>query len=290
MAILNYLKKEINAKVVYYGPGLSGKTSNIQFIYQKLKPEYKGKLMTLATQTDRTLFFDFLPLELGEIKGLKTRFQIYTVPGQVYYNATRKLVLKNVDGVVFVVDSQKKMFNENIESFKNLEDNLKFYNRALRDVPLVFQYNKRDMGDVLSIQELQRSLNHFDAPYFEATAHRGDGVLQTLTTVTKIVLQKLRSTNEFQKQGSVKANAELNASEPANLSQPEREPVPAVASSVIENEKAVSTVAMDQPEGNRGVEVGIPEVISRNIFRIPIKINMEDGTIRSFNITINIEE
>ena len=196
MATIDRKKKELNAKIVYYGPGLSGKTTNIQYIYEKLKPEHKGKLMTLATQTDRTLFFDYLPVELGEIKGMKTRFQIYTVPGQVFYNSTRKLVLKNVDGIVFVADSQRKMLEENLESLQNLEDNLAFYNRKLKDIPHVFQYNKRDLPDMLPVEELERALNRYHVPYFEAIASKGVNVLQTLTAISKLVLQKLRGSAE----------------------------------------------------------------------------------------------
>ncbi len=288
MALLNYQKKEINAKIVYYGPGLSGKTTNIQYIYKKLKPEHKGKLMTLATQTDRTLFFDFLPVELGEIKGLKTRFQIYTVPGQVYYNATRKLVLKNVDGIVFVADSQKKMLNENIESLKNLEDNLRFYNRSLKDIPVVFQYNKRDLPDILSVEELQQSLNKYNFPYFEAVAHTGQGVLQTLTTVSKLVLQKLRTSTEFVK-------VETQPAEPSIPSEREVEiePVPSgveskVISSVTVN-KEVPMAEHSLGNENPGVEIGVPEKISDKIFKIPIKFTLEDGRVKEVNITITIE-
>ncbi len=194
MALLNYKKKEINAKIVYYGPGLSGKTTNIQHIHGKLRPEHKGKLMTLATQTDRTLFFDFLPVELGEIRGLKTRFQLYTVPGQVFYNATRKLVLKNVDGVVFVADSDPAHVADNIESIRNLAQNLKFHNKDIRSIPLVIQYNKRDLPNALPIEELEKKVNLYGAPHTEASAGMGKGVLETLTTVSKLVLQRLRDT------------------------------------------------------------------------------------------------
>ncbi len=201
MALLNYKKKEINAKIVYYGPGLSGKTTNIQFIHSKLRPDHKGKLMTLATQTDRTLFFDFLPVELGEIRGLKTRFQLYTVPGQVFYNATRKLVLKNVDGVVFVADSDPAHMADNLESFKNLEQNLKFHGRDVREIPIVIQYNKRDLDNALSIEQLQAKLNPHNLPHSEASAGKGKGVLETLTQISKLVLQRLRDMQNITKVG-----------------------------------------------------------------------------------------
>lgn len=202
MALLNYKKKEINAKIVYYGPGLSGKTTNIQFIHSKLRPDHRGKLMTLATQTDRTLFFDFLPVELGEIRGLKTRFQLYTVPGQVFYNATRKLVLKNVDGVVFVADSDPAHLADNIESLKNLEQNLKFHGKDIRDIPLVIQYNKRDLPNAMSVADLQAKVNTYGAAYSEASAgNGGKGVLETLTAVSKLVLQRLRDTQNITRMG-----------------------------------------------------------------------------------------
>jgi signal recognition particle receptor subunit beta len=201
MALLNYKKKEINAKIVYYGPGLSGKTTNIQFIHSKLRPDHRGKLMTLATQTDRTLFFDFLPVELGEIRGLKTRFQLYTVPGQVFYNATRKLVLKNVDGVVFVADSDPAHLADNIESLKNLEQNLQFHGKDIREMPVVIQYNKRDLPNAMSIEDLQTKLNIYNVPYNEAAAGSGKGVLETLTTISKMVLQRLRDTQNITRVG-----------------------------------------------------------------------------------------
>ncbi len=196
MPIVDEKTNEVNAKIVYYGPGLSGKTTNIHYIYRKLKPEHKGKLTVLATQTDRTLFFDFLPIELGEVKGMKTRFQVYTVPGQVFYNATRKLILKNVDGIVFVADSSRDKFAQNIESFENLEENLAFYKRSLKDIPHVLQFNKRDIPDISSVEELNRVLNKYNAPYIEACATKGKGVLETLTTICKMVLRAIKESVE----------------------------------------------------------------------------------------------
>lgn len=202
MALLNYKKKEINAKIVYYGPGLSGKTTNIQFIHSKLRPDHRGKLMTLATQTDRTLFFDFLPVELGEIRGLKTRFQLYTVPGQVFYNATRKLVLKNVDGVVFVADSDPAQLADNLESFKNLEQNLTFHGRDIHEIPLVIQFNKRDLPNAMSLAEMQSKVNIYGLAHSEASAGTGgNGVLETLTLISKMVLQRLRDAQNITRVG-----------------------------------------------------------------------------------------
>ena len=192
MAIFNYQKREIGAKIVYYGPALCGKTTNVQYIHLKLNPKQRGELVSLATDSDRTLFFDFLPIELENIGGFKTRFHIYTVPGQVYYNSTRKAVLTGVDGIIFVADSQRSMTRENIESFQNLKENLQYYNRNLENVPLIIQYNKRDMPDVLSIEELNKQLNPASLPFFESVAVNGTGVLPTLTSCCKMVLQNLK--------------------------------------------------------------------------------------------------
>ncbi|MEJ2068724.1 MAG: GTPase domain-containing protein, partial [Deltaproteobacteria bacterium] len=170
MALINYANKEINAKIVYYGPGLSGKTTNIQYIFQKLKPEHRGKLITLPTQTDRTLFFDFLPVEIPDVKGFKTRFHLYTVPGQVFYNATRKMVLKGVDGIVFVADSQREKLDDNVASLKNLEENLSEYGKTIKKLPFVFQFNKRDLRDISDVKEMVDRLNQEGYPYFEAIA------------------------------------------------------------------------------------------------------------------------
>uniref|UniRef100_A0A7V0Z5Z6 Gliding-motility protein MglA n=1 Tax=candidate division WOR-3 bacterium TaxID=2052148 RepID=A0A7V0Z5Z6_UNCW3 len=192
MALINYASREINCKIVYYGPGLGGKTTNIKYIYTKLNPDIKGKLISLATELDRTLFFDFLPVDLGTIKGFKTRFHLYTVPGQVFYNASRKLILKGVDGIVFVADSQIERFDENIESFQNMEDNLKTNNISMEKIPIVIQYNKRDLPNITSVEELQKVLNpQLKYPYFEAVAVQGIGVFETLKEVCKRVLLTL---------------------------------------------------------------------------------------------------
>jgi hypothetical protein len=191
MSLINYSSREINCKIVYYGPGLCGKTTNIQYVYKKVAPETKGKLITLATEMDRTLFFDFLPLELGTVKGFKTRFHLYTVPGQVYYDASRKLILRGVDGVVFVADSQSARFDANIESLYNLHENLEEYKLAVEDLPFVIQYNKRDMPDVISLEDLEQELNPEGYPSLEAVATKGVGVFDTLKTVAKGILQRL---------------------------------------------------------------------------------------------------
>lgn len=191
MSLINYSSREINVKIVYYGPGLCGKTTNIQYIYNKVSPETKGKLITLATEMDRTLFFDFLPLELGKVKGFKTRFHLYTVPGQVYYDASRKLILRGVDGVVFVADSQRSRYDANIESLYNLHENLSEYNLKLGEIPFAVQFNKRDLQDIISVEELEEELNPSRYPSYEAVAIDGVGVFDTLKSVAKAVLRNL---------------------------------------------------------------------------------------------------
>jgi signal recognition particle receptor subunit beta len=225
MSMINYASREINCKLVYYGPGLGGKTTNLEFVYNKVSPNSRGKLISLATETERTLFFDFLPVDLGTIRGFKTRFHLYTVPGQVYYNASRKLILKGVDGVVFVADSQIERMEANIESMQNLYDNMAQHGYNLTTIPFLIQYNKRDLPNAATIRELQAALNpgwpvedaarqkstpdpyhegellveQLDSqwversPYFEAVAMTGEGVFDTLKAVSKLVLKSLGS-------------------------------------------------------------------------------------------------
>jgi len=192
MSFINYSSREINCKLVYYGPGLGGKTTNLQFIYAKTSPEAKGKMISLATETERTLFFDFLPLSLGEIRGFKTRFHLYTVPGQVFYDASRKLILKGVDGVVFVADSQIERMEANIESLDNLRQNLLEQGYNLDKLPFVIQYNKRDLPNISPVAELHAALNPTNVPEFEARATTGVGVFETLKAIAKAVLTELR--------------------------------------------------------------------------------------------------
>lgn len=223
MSLINYASREINCKLVYYGPGLGGKTTNLEYIYEKVSPSSKGKMISLATETERTLFFDFLPVDLGTIRGFKTRFHLYTVPGQVYYNASRKLILKGVDGVVFVADSQIERMEANVESMQNLYDNLLQHGYDLTRIPFAVQYNKRDLPNAAPLEELQENLNPGwpvedpvrqrplanpdrvgealveqiegtwieRAPYFEAVSVRGDGVFDTLRSISKLVLKTL---------------------------------------------------------------------------------------------------
>ncbi len=192
MSFINYMAREINCKIVYYGPGLCGKTTNLQYIYERTNPEAKGKMISLATETDRTLFFDFLPLALGEIRGFKTRVHLYTVPGQVFYDASRKLILKGVDGVVFVADSQYARIEANQESVDNLRTNLAEQGYQLDKLPYIMQYNKRDLPDIATVEELREALNPSNVPEFEAVARTGVGVFDTLKATAKAVLTELK--------------------------------------------------------------------------------------------------
>jgi len=202
MANLNYNSKELNLKIVYYGTGLCGKTTNLRSVFAAMPTDRKGQMMSLATELDQTLFFDFLPIDLGSVKGWKLRFHLFTVPGQIYYNVSRKLVLKNVDGLVFVVDSQEGRLDENIESYNNLMDNLKDYNYSLQDIPMVVQYNKRDLPDIMPIGDLQLYLNKGGLTYFEAVAPRGIGVFDTLKSVCQLtVLKQIDKIPDIRKKG-----------------------------------------------------------------------------------------
>jgi len=196
MSFINYASREINCKIVFYGPGLCGKTTNLQHVYGKTNPESKGKMISLATETERTLFFDFLPLSLGEIRGFQTRFHLYTVPGQVFYDASRKLILKGVDGVVFVADSQVERMEANIESLDNLQVNLKEQGYDLDKIPFVIQYNKRDLPNAAPIEELKKLLNpNGTATDLEACAATGEGVFETLKAISKLVLIELKKSH-----------------------------------------------------------------------------------------------
>lgn len=193
MAVFNYLRKEIDAKIVYYGPGVSGKTTNLQYVHEHLKQEQRGKMVSLATDEDRTLFFDFLPIELESVRGFKTRFHLYTVPGQVYYGATRRAVLTGADGIIFVADSQADRVEDNRVSLKDLEENLNYYGKKIETIPFIIQYNKRDLTNILSTEELNQELNRLNAPFFEAVAVSGKGVFETLTTACRLVLKNLQT-------------------------------------------------------------------------------------------------
>jgi signal recognition particle receptor subunit beta len=196
MTYVNYASREINCKIVYYGPGLGGKTTNLQYIYERTNPNLKGKLISLATETDRTLFFDFMPLDLGTIKGFKTRLHLYTVPGQVFYNASRKLILKGVDGIIMVSDSQVERMDANLESLDNLKENLREHGYDLMQIPYVLQLNKRDLNNIISVEEMKNKLMIDEEPVVEAVAIQGIGVFSTLKTVSKLVLLDLKKKME----------------------------------------------------------------------------------------------
>jgi mutual gliding-motility protein MglA len=191
MSMINYASREINCKLVYYGPGLGGKTTNLEYVYSKVNPETRGKLISLATEQERTLFFDFLPVDLGSIRGFKTRFHLYTVPGQVYYNASRRLILKGVDGLVFVADSQAERMDANIAALENLYENLADYGYEAAQLPIVLQWNKRDLPTAVPVDELRSQLNPMGLQEYEAVAVTGAGVFDTLKAVSKLVLKSL---------------------------------------------------------------------------------------------------
>jgi hypothetical protein len=192
LSFINFAAREINCKIVYYGAGLGGKTTNLQVVFDKTGDKQKGKMISLATETDRTLFFDFLPLDLGTVRGFKTRFHLYTVPGQVFYDASRKLILRGVDGVVFVADSQEERMDANMEALDNLLDNLKEHGYDLAKIPYVLQLNKRDLPGVLSVEALKKELCKKDEPVVEAVAYKGVGVFETLKEISRLVLGELR--------------------------------------------------------------------------------------------------
>lgn len=192
MSFINYANKEINCKIIYFGPGLSGKTTNIQYIYEQTQQDHRGKLVSLSTENERTLFFDFLPLSVGEVRGYQTRFHLYTIPGQTFYEISRQFILKGVDGIVFVADSQPERMDANIESLEALEKSLEQQGYEMHQVPLVFQYNKRDVIGAVPVAELEATLNPTRRPYFEAVAAQGQGVMETLQAISQWVIQDLK--------------------------------------------------------------------------------------------------
>lgn len=232
MVSINYATREVSCKIVYYGPGLSGKTTNLQYVHQKVPSETKGKLISLATDADRTLYFDFLPINIGSINGFQAKFQLYTVPGQVYYNATRKLVLRGVDGLVFVADSQPDKMDENVESLNNLRENLAEYGYKIDELPIVIQYNKQDLPNIMTPEEMRPQLNSNNWPEFKASATEGFGVFDTLKYMLKLVLDHAR------KGGTVPSSKPAAAPPPA---QSKAEPVHAAAQPVpVKTEPVVS--------------------------------------------------
>jgi signal recognition particle receptor subunit beta len=256
MVLFNYATKELTAKIVYYGPGLCGKTTNLQYIHQNLPAQVKGKMLSLETKTDRTLFFDFLPMDLGEIRGMKTRVQLYTVPGQVFYNETRKLVLKGSDGIVFVADSQETMLGANVESFRNLEDNLRAHGLRLAEMPHVLQFNKRDLPRRSGVEQLNSALNRYNAPFYESVATSGIGVQDTLKAIVKLVL--LHLTRKYEQKAVAALTAEAHraapAPPPATISRP-----PARSSESAASRGTIPVSSLDIPgSDSRGRELPPP--------------------------------
>lgn len=302
MALVNHTAREINAKIVYYGPGLCGKTTNIHRIYHRISPNQRGKLISLATEADRTLFFDFLPVELGTIKNYKVRFHLYTVPGQVFYNATRKLVLKGADGVIFVADSQRVMLEPNLESLANLRDNFADQGVNIVEFPMVIQYNKRDLPDIFSVEELNASLNPRRVPFYEAVATTGEGVLKTFTAISKLVLQDMQKYPE-------RHNFSLN--DIVGKSERRSEPVEDIMKEVPPSETSIpgAPLAEAKPEmaalekavdGGMKVNLGKATVEDRRIilpfdivsgdkeeqFQLHIAIDMEAPVSKRFKIIV----
>ena len=261
MVVVSYSGREINAKIVYYGPGLSGKTTNLEKIYDSVPESNRGRMVSMKTQTDRTLFFDLLPLDLGDLQGMKTRLLLYTVPGQVYYNATRKLVLKGVDAVVFVADSAADKMAENRESYANLEMNLKAYGIDIKSIPMVLQYNKRDLPNAMSVADMNRELNKLNVPYYESQAANGTGVFETLRGVSKLLLAKI-SKDVLEKdkgavQGIARAKAQAAKAEAAAAASKKQEKVPLGGKLLkhLKRGKEQEDVAAEAPEPMRGAPV-----------------------------------
>jgi mutual gliding-motility protein MglA len=303
MALVNHTTREINAKIVYYGPGLCGKTTNIHLIYHRIAPGQRGKLISLATETDRTLFFDFLPVELGTIKNYKVRFHLYTVPGQVFYNATRKLVLKGADGVIFVADSQRGMFDANIESLTNLRDNFADQGVDLDQFPMVIQFNKRDLPDVMSVEELNAALNPRGVPSFEAVAKTGDGVLKTFTAISKLVLQDMQKYPErhnFTLGDIIGKGGELPPVHPLPSKSPEPAPEPSMPGAPMAEAKPEMEALEQAVEAGVKVNLGKPfmedsqiilpfEVLSQNRddqFQLRVAIDMDAPLAKRFKIVV----
>ncbi len=259
MVSINYSSREVCCKIVYYGPGLSGKTTNLQYVHAKVPQNTRGKLISLATEADRTLYFDFLPINIGSINGFSAKFQLYTVPGQVYYNATRKLVLRGVDGIVFVADSQPDKMDENIESLLNLEENLSEYGYSIEDVPIVIQYNKRDLPGVLTVDQLDAQLNKRGWPHFEASATVGNGVFDTLKLVIKLVLDKAKNASSVRMRPSAGDSGRVPMTTPSDSGR-----IPTFGSSDSGR----------VPVGGLGLDSGRIPTVSGDSGRIPLAASM----------------
>ncbi len=214
MVQINFAQKEIQCKIVYYGPGMSGKTTNLELVHGKVPDDHRGELTSIATTGERTLYFDYMPLDLGQIAGIRTKFQLYTVPGQIYYKSTRRLVLQGVDGIVFVADSSEAKLRENLESLQDLEENLREMGKSIHDVPIVIQYNKRDLPDAMSVEDLQREVNPHGFPHTEAIATSGEGIFPTLKTLAGMVLESVNAGGLTPPRPKVKAKPKEESPEP----------------------------------------------------------------------------
>ncbi|MBI5445634.1 MAG: GTPase domain-containing protein [Deltaproteobacteria bacterium] len=292
MAIFNYAARELTAKIVYYGPGLSGKTTSIQYIHGKINPKSKGKLVSLATETDRTLFFDFFPLEFGQIGGFKVKFNFYTVPGQVFYNTTRKLVLKGADGVVFVADSQPGMMDQNVESLENLKENLKAHGIDAETVPFVLQYNKRDLPGALSVEELRRTLNARGLPEFETVATSGGGIMEAMKAICRMVLEDLQEKQRgAMGRGTPRAAAPGAGAEPTSPARAEAPP-PRAPAAPRETPPAPGVPESRPAARPAGVErsLSIPASgpgASQVVLRLPLELELEAG-VDSVRVTAEV--
>jgi len=250
MVQINFALKEVNCKVVFYGPGMSGKTTNLEIVHQKAPEENKGELTSISTDGDRTLFFDFMPLDLGNVAGMRTKFQLYTVPGQVYYNSTRKLVLQGVDGVIFVADSDPDKIDENIESYANLIENLAEYGKDVRELPHVIQYNKRDLPNAMPVAELDKRMNKFGVPTFEAVAYTGEGVFPTLKTLAAMVLESIEKIDGRNPRKPAAPRPQPVAQKPA--------PQPATAAAAAPRAPAARTAAAKPGKARRPATAAAP--------------------------------
>jgi mutual gliding-motility protein MglA len=303
VVVVSYSGKEINAKLVYYGAGLSGKTTNLESIYEAVPDTSRGKMVSMKTQSDRTLFFDLLPLDLGEIMGFKTRFLLYTVPGQVFYNATRKLVLKGADGVIFVADSQRAMVDANLESLANLRDNFAEQGINLAEFPMVIQYNKRDLPDILSVEELNAVMNPRKVPYYEAVAKTGDGVLKTFTAVSKLVLQdmqKFPDRHNFTLSDILGSGAEKKAEPVADIMQEMPPAEPSMPGAPMAEAKPEMAALEEAVEAGIKVNLGKAAVVDGQIilpfglmssgrednYQLRIAIDMEAPAAKRFKIMV----
>ena len=267
MVSINYSAREVCCKIVYYGPGLSGKTTNLQYVHGKVPSSTRGDLISLATEADRTLYFDFLPINIGTINGFQAKFQLYTVPGQVYYNATRKLVLRGVDGVVYVADSQPDKMDENIESLANLIDNLQEYGYDINELPMLIQYNKRDLPNVLSVEEMNNRLNTRNVPFYEASATLGTGVFDTLKLIIKLVLEKAKSTAVTNRPASSVSAVSL-PDQNSTSSSPNPGPAP-----ITQSHYSETNLSGGQSSGQSSQRIGMSSVQEPALQREPERIS-----------------